>query len=74
MIERLVLVDRPERDWNFQVGDFCVLNSGSPVLEVIAVEGDGSRRLAYSGGEFTTPSICLRPHFMDRMLIAASRK
>lgn len=65
---------RPEKDWKFQVGDLCVLNSGSPILVVYIVMRDG-RRVVYSpdiGGLLTLPSICLRPHSLLRILGANS--
>ena len=65
----LKLIDTPERDWQFQVGDFCVLNSGGPLIEVIEIV-NGDSVCKWDGGAASLPSICLRPHFLERMHIA----
>lgn len=65
----LKLVDTPERDWQFGVGDFCVLNSGGPLMEVTDIV-NGERVCKWDGGTASFPSICLRPDFLERMHIA----
>ena len=76
MRSELILVDRPERDWLFQPGDTCVLNSGSPLFMVEAVTADRLRTVSWIDDEgdrqeASFPSICLRPHFMTRILMNA---
>lgn len=72
----LRVVIQPEKDWNFQVGDRCVFNSGSPLLTVVEIV-NRNRIVSYVGdkGELCLaifPSICLRPHFLDRFKIIAN--
>jgi len=61
----------PEKDWNFNIGDLCVLNSGSPMLTVVSIELNGDRVVSWSNGDKLFqdkfPSICLRPHFLARL-------
>ncbi|MFO6102616.1 hypothetical protein [Pseudomonas aeruginosa] len=67
------VIDRPERDWRFQEMDACVLNSGSPLLLVEQIFGNGDRGVSWfddagSQQHARFPSICLRPHFLLRVL------
>lgn len=64
----LRLVWRPDRDHRFNVGDTCVLNSGSPVMEVVAVEANGDRAVRWDGGAAQFPSKCLRLHALMAIL------
>lgn len=74
----MILVDRPERDWRLSVGDICVLNSGSPVMEVVDVSSDGSRIVRwFDGGKIQTkafPSACIRPPVQMRILVDRAGK
>ncbi|MBG7009541.1 hypothetical protein I5G20_29855 [Pseudomonas aeruginosa] len=69
----LMLIDRPEKDWQFEVMDTCVLNSGSPLLLVEQVFGNGDRGVTWIDEDGVQqharfPSICLRPHFLLRVI------
>jgi hypothetical protein len=73
-MDKMELIYRAEKDFEFQVGELCVLNSGSPVFVVGHVLKDGRRVL--SSGEMNVslivPSLCLRPHSLLRILGARS--
>lgn len=64
---------RPERDWKFNIGDNCVLNSGSSIMTVIGISKNGDRIVSWMHDdeeeEDKFPSICLRPHFSERILM-----
>jgi uncharacterized protein YodC (DUF2158 family) len=63
------LIWRPDRDHKFTVGERCVLNSGSPLLTVVAVNSDNTRTCSWNNGKETYrfPSICLRPFILDML-------
>ena len=60
----------PVKDYKFNVGHKCVLNSGSTLLEVTGIESNGNRMVSWvdEDGEIQNdsfPNICLRPHILD---------
>lgn len=68
-MSRLVLIDRPERDWQMQPGDVAVLNSGGPPMVVEMVKPDGQRFCTWDGGEGLFHSVTIRPPFEMRILM-----
>lgn len=63
----LRLVRKPEKDFKFQIGDYCVLNSGGPLMEVVGISQDGKRICKVDITYYIFPSECLREHALTRI-------